>query len=55
VAAVPTTPADEAGATSSRKAPLPATSTGVPLAGLVLLGLTMVVRTVRLHRARERV
>jgi hypothetical protein len=35
--------------------PLPATSTGVPLAGLLLLGLTMFTRTVRLHRARERI
>jgi uncharacterized repeat protein (TIGR01451 family) len=36
-------------------APLPATSTGVPLAGFGLLGITMIIRTVRLHRARERI
>jgi uncharacterized repeat protein (TIGR01451 family) len=36
------------------EAPLPATSTGVPLAGFVLLGMTLLVRTVRLKRARER-
>jgi hypothetical protein len=35
-------------------APLPATSTGVPLAGLMLLGMTLLVRTIRLKRARER-
>jgi septal ring-binding cell division protein DamX len=35
--------------------PLPATHTGVPLAGLLLLGLTLFTRTVRLHRARERI
>jgi hypothetical protein len=35
--------------------PLPATSTGVPLAGFVLLGLTLMIRTVRLHRAREQI
>lgn len=34
--------------------PLPATSTGVPLAGFALLGLTLLTRTVRLHRASER-
>jgi hypothetical protein len=35
--------------------PLPATSTGVPLLGFALLGMTLLVRTVRLHRARERI
>jgi hypothetical protein len=44
-------PSAAAGGTSQ----LPDTSTGVPLFGFVLLGLTMLVRTVRLHRARERV
>jgi hypothetical protein len=36
-------------------APLPNTSTGVPILGFALLGLTMLVRTVRLHRVRERI
>lgn len=37
------------------EAPLPATNAGVPLAGLILLGLTLLTRTVRLHRSRERI
>jgi len=36
-------------------APLPATSTGVPLAGFVMLGLTLIIRMVRLYRERERI
>jgi hypothetical protein len=35
-------------------APIPATSAGVPVAGFFLLGMTMLVRTVRLKRERER-
>lgn len=35
--------------------PLPATSTGIPIAGFALLGLTLLIRTVRLHRVRERI
>lgn len=35
--------------------PLPATSTGIPIAGFALLGLTLLIRTFRLHRARERI
>jgi hypothetical protein len=34
--------------------PLPETSTGVPLLGVALLGLTLFTRTWRLHRSRER-
>ena len=34
---------------------LPATGAGVPLLGFALLGMTMMVRTVRLHRAQSRV
>ncbi len=41
-------------ADSDSAAPLPATSTGVPIAGIVLLGMTLFVRTVRLKRERER-
>jgi uncharacterized repeat protein (TIGR01451 family) len=33
---------------------LPPTDAGVPLAGIILLGLTMLTRTVRLHRAKSR-
>ncbi|MCS6840809.1 MAG: hypothetical protein NZ699_17315 [Roseiflexus sp.] len=36
-------------------APLPATSTGVPLAGFALLGATLLARTWRLHRAKSRI
>lgn len=34
---------------------LPATSTGVPLSGFALLGLTLLLRTVRLHREQTRI
>jgi uncharacterized repeat protein (TIGR01451 family) len=34
---------------------LPNTDAGVPLAGIILLGLTMLTRTVRLHRAKNRI
>jgi hypothetical protein len=44
-----------AGGTDGPTAPLPTTSTGVPLAGVLLLGMTLITRTWRLHRARERV
>jgi len=35
--------------------PLPKTSSGVPLMGVVLLGTVLLTRTVRLHRERERI
>ena len=35
-------------------APLPETSAGVPLLGVMLLGGTLLTRTIRLHRARSR-
>jgi hypothetical protein len=35
-------------------APLPETSAGVPLLGIMLLGGTLLTRTIRLHRARSR-
>jgi uncharacterized repeat protein (TIGR01451 family) len=35
-------------------APLPNTSTGIPLLGIAMLGATMGLRTWRLHRAKER-
>ncbi len=35
--------------------PLPETSTGVPLLGIMLLGGTLLTRTVRLHRAKNRI
>ncbi|ABU57820.1 hypothetical protein [Roseiflexus castenholzii] len=40
---------------SAGTAPLPATSTGVPLAGFALLGATLLARTWRLHRAKSRI
>jgi hypothetical protein len=54
---VPTQPAQPtvAGGTGGSTAPLPTTSTGVPLAGVLLLGMTLITRTWRLHRSRERV
>jgi hypothetical protein len=36
-------------------APLPETSGGVPISGFLLLGMTLFLRTWRLHRARERI
>ncbi|MEI7771579.1 MAG: hypothetical protein WCI67_16420, partial [Chloroflexales bacterium] len=36
-------------------APLPETSGGVPIGGVILLGMTLFLRTWRLHRARERI
>jgi uncharacterized repeat protein (TIGR01451 family) len=36
-------------------APLPATSQGIPISGVLLLGLTLLLRTVRLHRAQSRI
>jgi hypothetical protein len=36
-------------------APLPATSGGVPVGGVLLLGMTLFLRTWRLHRSRERI
>jgi hypothetical protein len=34
--------------------PLPETSTGVPIFGFALLGMTMMLRTVRIHRSQSR-
>jgi uncharacterized repeat protein (TIGR01451 family) len=36
-------------------APLPATSQGIPISGFLLFGLTLLLRTVRLHRAQSRI
>jgi hypothetical protein len=47
-------PANAAGAAATPRAPLPETSTGVPIFGFVLLGMTMMLRTVRVHRAQSR-
>ncbi|WP_298403157.1 hypothetical protein [uncultured Chloroflexus sp.] len=49
----PTPPA--AGGQSGGQAPLPNTSAGIPFLGVLLLGATLLTRTVRLHRARERI
>jgi hypothetical protein len=57
VAVVPTVTSGAAGSATGPApvAPLPATSTGVPLAGFALLGATLLARTWRLHRARSRI
>ncbi|MFN3373336.1 MAG: hypothetical protein ACK44M_07225, partial [Chloroflexus sp.] len=44
-----------AGGQSGGQAPLPNTSAGIPFLGVLLLGATLLTRTVRLHRARERI
>jgi uncharacterized repeat protein (TIGR01451 family) len=46
VAGAPTRPGSPA---------LPSTSTGVPIFGFALLGMTLMVRTVRVHRAQSRI
>jgi hypothetical protein len=51
-AAVNTPPAAATGTPSTR---LPETSAGAPLLGFLLLGSMLITRTVRLHRARERI
>ena len=43
-----------AGAAPQSTAPLPATSSGVPIFGFALLGMTLMLRTYRLHRAQSR-
>ncbi len=35
--------------------PLPETSTGVPIFGFAMLGMTMMLRTIRIHRAQSRI
>ncbi|NTV62295.1 MAG: DUF11 domain-containing protein, partial [Oscillochloris sp.] len=50
----PRTPTATAVATSAQQAPLPETSGGIPFGGVLLLGMTLMLRTWRLHRARER-
>jgi hypothetical protein len=47
-------PTNVAGGAPAPRAPLPETSTGVPIFGFVLLGMTMMLRTVRVHRAQSR-
>jgi hypothetical protein len=51
-AAATATPASPAGVST---APLPATSQGIPISGFLLFGLTLLLRTVRLHRAQSRI
>ncbi|NNJ10717.1 hypothetical protein EKD04_010285 [Chloroflexales bacterium ZM16-3] len=50
-------PTDVAGAAAPTQAqvPLPETSGGVPVSGVLLMGMTLLLRTWRLHRARERI
>ncbi len=54
VAAADSQPAS-AGAATSAAAPLPATSQGIPISGILLFGLTLLLRTVRIHRAQSRI
>jgi hypothetical protein len=56
-AVAPTATSSAAGSATgpASDAPLPATSTGVPLTGFALLGATLLARTWRLHRARSRI
>jgi hypothetical protein len=42
------------GARPPTSVPLPETSTGVPIFGFAMLGMTMMLRTIRLHRAQSR-
>ncbi|WP_448336846.1 hypothetical protein [Chloroflexus aurantiacus] len=51
----PTTTPPAAGGASGGQAPLPNTSAGIPFLGVLLLGATLLTRTIRLHRARERI
>ncbi len=53
--ATQTSPSSAAGSQSGSAAPLPATSAGIPFLGVLLLGATLLTRTIRLHRARERI
>jgi hypothetical protein len=48
-------PTATAGTQPPSSAPLPDTSTGVPISGFALLGLTLMLRTVRVHRAQSRI
>ena len=54
VTTTPTTTPPAAGGASGGQVPLPNTSAGIPLLGVLLLGATLLTRTIRLHRARER-
>jgi uncharacterized repeat protein (TIGR01451 family) len=48
-------PQNAAGGAIVAPAPLPATSQGIPISGILLLGLTLLLRTVRIHRAQSRI
>ena len=51
----PTATVAPAGGTSPNGAPLPATSSGVPILGVAMLGMTLMLRTVRVHREQTRI
>ncbi|MGQ9773360.1 hypothetical protein, partial [Chloroflexus sp.] len=51
----PTAIPPAAGGEGGGQAPLPNTSAGIPFLGVLLLGATLLTRTIRLHRARERI
>jgi uncharacterized repeat protein (TIGR01451 family) len=49
------TPTATIGGTNTPRSPLPNTSSGVPLMGLALMGMTLLIRTVRIHREQSRI
>ncbi len=53
--ATPSAASPVAGGQTGGTAPLPNTSAGIPFLGVLLLGATLLTRTIRLHRARERI
>jgi hypothetical protein len=53
--ATPSAVSPVAGGQTGGTAPLPNTSAGIPFLGVLLLGATLLTRTIRLHRARERI
>jgi len=53
--ATPSVASPVAGGQTGGTAPLPNTSAGIPFLGVLLLGATLLTRTIRLHRARERI
>ncbi len=55
VTATPSATVVVAGGQTGGTAPLPNTSAGIPFLGVLLLGATLLTRTIRLHRARERI
>jgi hypothetical protein len=53
--AAPPAAQPSAGAQVRSTAPLPETSAGIPIFGFAMLGMTLMLRTVRIHRAQSRI